>query len=248
MRSIKNWLLSNSYLALIFVLGLGNPSSVLAQEIDHQFWMNYALSIPISEQLSWGGDIGVRGVGSNQDWNQILIRPAITYKFKKPFSVAGAMAWFGTFNDRDYNISEFRIHQDFNAKWPDLGFIEFFYRVRIEQRFFFYQNSIDNAFKVRLRGLIGVETQDLTWFGSKRPIYFQSIYEGFRTLDQDEAIEVFINSTRFHLAFGQRVSKSFRYELHYIAQRSRLFSEDGTRAAQNIYRIRLFQRLKSKAK
>lgn len=219
------------------------PSLSYSQEIDHQFWMNYALTIPINKQLSWGGDIGIRGIGSNQKWNQIHIRPAITYRFKKPISISGAMAWFGTFNNSDYNITEFRIHQDFNAKWPDLSVVEFFYRIRIEERFFFYQRDIPNEFKVRLRGLIGVETQDFTWFGTKRPIYFQSIFEVFKTLDRTEANEVYINQKRLHFAFGHRISSSFRYELHYIAQGSRLFSEDGIRAGQNIYRIRVFHRL-----
>ena len=215
----------------------------MSQEVDHQFWMNYAISIPINKKWSYGGDVGIRGVGSNRDWSQILIRPAVTYRFKQPFSVAGAIAWFGTFNNGEYNISEFRIHQDFNVKWPDLGVIAFFYRIRMEERFFFYQRDVPNSFKVRLRGLIGVETQDLNWFGSKRPIYFQSIFEGFKTLDRTEANEIFINQTRLHFAFGHRISGSFRYELHYITQGSRLFFEDGIKAAQNIYRIRLFHRL-----
>lgn len=208
--------------------------------------MNYALSIPINEQLSWGGDIGIRGLGTNRKWNQLLIRPTIKYKFKKPFGIAGAMAWFGTFNNNDNNISEFRIHQDFNAKWPDFGIIEIFYRLRVEERFFFYQNDIPNAFRVRVRALVGIETQDFNWFGRKRPIYFKSILEGFQTLNREEAIEVFISQTRLHFAFGHRISDHFRYELHYIAQRAKLFSAEGNSVDHNIYRIRLFHRLNAK--
>jgi hypothetical protein len=231
------------FISLLLIVGNFPPYGSIAQAIDHQFWMNYTLSIPINEQLSWGGDIGIRGLGTNQNWNQLLIRPTISYKFKKPMSIAGAMAWFGTFNKVDNNISEFRIHQDFNAKWPDLGVIEFFYRLRIEQRFFFYQNEIPNASRVRVRALIGIETQDLKWFGARRPIYFQSILEAFKTLNKSEALEVFINQSRLHIALGHRISNNFRYELHYIAQRAKLFNAEGNSVDHNIYRIRLIHRL-----
>ena len=219
-----------------------------SQDVDNQLWVNYALTVPINTKLSYGGDIGLRGFISNYKWNQVLIRPAITYRFKYPISVAGAVAWFRTANRDGFNVNEFRIHQDVNLKWPDLGFMEFFYRVRIEERFFFYEDSIANSFNVRLRGLIGIETQDFTWFGKKRPIYFQGIYEGFKTLGDEQAYEVFVNQVRIHFAFGHRISKGFRYELHYIAQRSRLFSDDGLKTTQNIFRVRLFHRLPGKEK
>jgi len=98
-------------------------------------------------------------------------------------------------------------------------------------------NIRNHTFKVRLRGLNGIETQDYTWFGTKRPIYFLGIYEGLKTLDQDEAVEVFINQVRLHFAFGHRISRGFRYELHYIVQRSRLFADDGLQTTQNIFRV-----------
>ncbi len=235
----------NRFISLLLIAGYFYPQKGTAQEIDHQFWMNYALTIPVSDQLSWGGDLGIRGSSTHRNWNQVLIRPTISYKFRKPMSIAGAMAWFGTFNKPDNNISEFRIHQDFNAKWPELGVVDFFYRLRIEQRFFIYQDDITNDFKVRARALIGIETQDFKWFGARRPIYFQSILEGFKTLDKDEAQELFINQTRLHIAFGHRISDTFRYELHYISQRVKLFSADGNNTGQNIIRIRLFHSLNS---
>ena len=214
------------------------------QEVDNQLWINFALKVPVTKNLSYGGDIGFRGFVSNYGWNQILIRPAINYKFNQMFGVAGAVAWFRTANKDIPNVNEFRIHQDFNLNWPDLGFVHLFYRIRIEERFFFYQEALlDDSFNVRFRGLIGVESKDLNWFGKKRPIYFQAIYEGFKNFGDDDAYELFVNQVRIHIAFGQRISKSFRYELHYIAQKSRIFSDDGINISQNIYRIRLFYTL-----
>ena len=115
--------------------------------------------------------------------------------------------------------------------------------MRIEQRFFFYEEQLPNEFKVRVRYLAGAETADILLFGSKRPIYFQGIIEGFNTVGAESAVEVFINQLRIHGAFGHRISSKFRYELHYIAQKSRAFSDEGLQISQNIYRIRLFHRL-----
>jgi Protein of unknown function (DUF2490) len=191
--------------------------------------------------------MGVRGFISNYDWNQIIIRPIVSYRINNVFNVSPGMAWFGTFNKKIGDVNEFRLHQDLTARWPNLGFIEFFYRVRVEERFFFFEDDqIENRFNVRLRGLIGVETDDIYLFDSKRPIYFQSIYEGFITVEQS-ADEVFVNQTRFHLAFGHRLSSDFRYEVHYIRQGSRLYVDDGINIAQNIVRLRFFHRIQRKS-
>jgi hypothetical protein len=217
-----------------------------AQSVDHQLWMNYALKVPINEKWTYGGDVGLRGLISNYDWNQFFIRPNVNYRINYTFSVSPAIAWFSTFNRDAGNVNEFRIHQDFNAKWPDFGFIEFFYRIRFEQRFFFYQNdNYSNDFNLRVRALVGAETADIKLFGPKRPIYFQVIYEGFST-GKESALEVFLNQTRLHFALGHRLSKNFRYELHYIKQGSRLLREDGLKISQNIYRLRFFHRLAKK--
>jgi len=238
-----------SAIQILSIILLFHCNSVRCQEnVENQLWINYTLTVPVTENLSYGGDIGFRGFISNYEWNQVLIRPAINYRFNQMYAVAGAVAWFRTANREYPNVNEFRIHQDFNLKWPDLGFLVLFYRVRVEERFFFYQSGIENSITVRLRGLIGIESQDITWFGSKRPIYFQAIYEGFKTVGDESSYEVFVNQVRIHLAFGHRISKGFRYELHYIAQKSRLFSDDGLRTSQNIFRVRLFQRLPGKEK
>ena len=229
---------------LLIAISVVLPINGNSQDIDYQLWMNYTLTIPVNNNLSYGGDLGLRGSFSNYDWTQILVRPRITYRFNSSVGVAGALAWFGTANRDNFNVNEFRIHQDLNLKWPDLGVVHFFYRIRIEERFFYYQDeNIANSFTVRFRGLFGIETQDFTWFGSKTPIYFQAIIESFRTLDDESAFELFVNNRRLNFAYGHRISNGFRYELHYINQGSRLFSDDGLKTNQNIFRIRFYHRL-----
>jgi hypothetical protein len=232
---------------LVTLFATGKENAVFAQGVDNQLWMDYVVSIPINKKWSYGGDAGVRGLISNYDWNQIIIRPNVTYRINSIFSVSSAIAWFGTFNKNVGNVNEFRIHQDVNARWPDTGIGSFFYRVRLEERFFFFEDSqIDNRFNVRLRGLAGFESADIRPFQSKRPIYFQVMYEGFTTLEKNTS-EVFVNQTRFDLAFGHRISDYFRYEIHYIRQGSRLYAQDGIDISQNILRIRFFHRIKDKS-
>ena len=229
----------------VLVLGLLALSNarLSAQDLDNQLWMNYAVKVPVSDRLSWGGDTGVRGIFTDLGWYQVLVRPDVSYQFKESASVAGALAWFGTFNEGSSSINEFRLHQELSAQWPDLDAVHLFYRFRIEERFFFYKGDIPNEFRVRLRGLVGARTKDLTWFGAKRPIYFETLLEGFKTIKDEEALEILINRARLHAAFGHRISKSFRYELHYIYQGSTLFTGDGLETSQNIFRIRLFHTL-----
>ena len=218
----------------------GNLSA--QDEVDFQLWMNYALTVPVTPNLSYGGDVGLRGLISNYDWNQYLIRPTITYRWNQNIAVAGAVAWFHTLNRDTANIREFRIHQDISPSWPDLGVVSFFYRLRIEQRWFFYE-TLPDEFNLRIRYLFGLETQDFRLGEGRRPFYFQFIWEGFKTAGDDNASEVFINQSRTHAAFGHRLSPAWRYELHFIGQRSRLYSEDGLNISQRIFRIRLFHRL-----
>ncbi len=199
------------YMAGLLFLGITliSNTELIAQDLDNQLWVNYALKVPVNDRLSWGGDVGVRGAFTNLDWHQTLIRPAVNYQFKESASVSGALAWFGTFINESSSINELRFHQELNAKWPDLDVVHFFYRIRVEERFFFYQRDIPNEFRVRLRGLVGVRTQDLEWFGPKRPIYFESMFEGFKTIKDEEALEILINQARLYTALAIESPKTF---------------------------------------
>ena len=61
MRQIKIFLLFT-----VFVLAEVSDKNVsFAQSVDNQFWINYAVSIPINNKWSYGGDMGLRGFVSN---------------------------------------------------------------------------------------------------------------------------------------------------------------------------------------
>ena len=192
------------------------------RRIDQQLWMDYNYSSKLSDKLSLAGDIGLRGFYSNVDWNQVYIRPGVRYQFNKIFSLAGSLAGFFTFNNDTYNLYEFRITADANAKWPDLGF------------------------NFRLRFLISFNTKQINVFSEKRSIYFQAQFEPFYTPGQNSEYEVFINQTRIHAIFGHHISPAFGYDIQYIWQRSRLSAEYDLQTTQNIIRIRFYHRIGKK--
>ncbi len=243
----KLWVILIVFLAgHLYCFGQSRLSS---NEVDFQLWSNYALTVPIKStpRFTYGGDVGIRGLFSNQDWNQILVRPNVRWRFNQIWSVSVAVANFTTFNESEANVYEFRTHEEVNVKWPDFGFVELFYRIRLEQRWFYYRDeNIPDDFNGRFRYLIGLETQDFRLKDGGRPFYFQVMWEGFKVLNSETALEVFLNNARTHAAFGHRISDGFRYELHYIRQQSRLLVEGGLQTSQNIFRIRFFHRLQIK--
>ncbi len=235
------------FLTLSLLLVVGALFGQESDDVDFQLWTDYNLrkDLQTKEERkvhSIGGDAGIRGFISNQDWNQFYIRPTFTYRFHRILSLAGAAAGFGTFNVDTANVFEFRTHQDVMATFPETDFFSLFYRLRFEQRFFFYQDY-ENDQELRLRLLIGIESPDIRLGAGKRPFYFQFFYESFQNLNEESAVEVFINQARPTFIFAHRLSPSLTYELNYIPQRSRNYSEEGLETTQNIFRIRVFHRI-----
>lgn len=227
---------------LIFTGTITLTGNGQSQSVDEQFWMDYNLNVPVSRKFSYGGDAGIRGLISNRKWNQIYFRPSVRYKFHESFNISGSIATFNTFHENTQNAHEFRGTFDFNAEGPDFLYIMPFYRLRIENRSFFY-DELPNDNKWRGRLLIGIETWDFKGLNEKRSFFFQGIWEGFQTLGKESAYEVLINQTRIYAAFGHKLSEHIRYELHYIWQRSREYEEAGLQTTQNVIRFRFFHKV-----
>ena len=227
-------------LTLCCVFFLGAP--LKAQEADSELWTNFALKVPTSEKFSYGGDVGFRQTLSEGDLKQFLIRPSVTYRLNPIFALGGALAYFKTYSANAVNLNEFRIHQEINMNWPDFGFARLSFRLRLEERFFTNEQLIDD-FNLRVRLLAQARTRDLTFLGDRRPIYFKMIFEALETVNEQTAPEFFINNTRLHLAFGHRLSRAWRYELHYIRQQTRVISSGSFTLSENILRLRVFHTL-----
>ena len=252
MRAPKNQrllkIIHRSSILLIFGLLLASHLELMAQdEVDNQLWLDYNLRVDLQERTSpqvhsIGGDAGIRGFISNQEWNQFYIRPTYTYRLRRIANFALAAAYFGTFNADTTNSHELRFHQDIFARFPDNEYFAIFYRVRLEQRLFYYEGG-NTEQSLRIRFLIGIESPDIRLGQGRRPFYFQFFWESFRTLFDESAGEVFINQARPTFIFSHRLSPSWRYEINFVPQRSRSYSDEGLETTQNLFRLRVFHRI-----
>lgn len=233
-------------IALSALLGLSVSFPCVAQQqgdnVDFQTWSDITLSYFLSQKLSIGGDAGLRGVISARDWNLFYIRPSINYRFSGVFRVTGGIGTFNTFNKEFSNSYELRFFQDAHIAWPDIGWVDFYHRFRLEERFFFYQ-TLDSDFSARARYLFRARTINFKLIGNKKGYYLKAMWEVFVPLG-NSAAELFVNNQRWYAALGFQPSDRFRYELHYIWQKSREFEDDGFRSTENIFRIRVFYTIK----
>ena len=211
------------------------------KQVDFQTWSDLTLTWSFSRKLSIGGDLGFRGTLSSKNWNQFYLRPRVKYRFSSIFNVDAGLASFNNLNKNAGNDYEFRLFQDANLTWPDIGYVIFRHRWRFEQRFFFYED-LDNDSNIRGRYQIQLETIDFKLFSKKRSFYLFSGFEVFVPFGTS-AVELFVNKNRTFLGLGHRLTPNFHYEIQYIWQHSREFDDEGFKTTENIFRLRFFYRL-----
>lgn len=215
------------------------------EDLDEDYseiWADLTLSKSLNEKWTIGGDIGYRAALNNTNWRQYYIRPNINYKVLPFFNLTMGVGSFNTVNDEIDNTNEFRIYQDGNFRGPKLGPFNILHRIRLEQRFFsFGDDTLDNEFSFRGRYLIGTRTDKFSLGGEKDWTAYVSL-EPFFPLGKDIS-ELLANNFRWDAALSYHVTAQFRIELHYILQTSEIFSNSDVKVIENIFRIRLFQKL-----
>lgn len=226
-------------LMVLLVCCSGIPFSIHAQN-DFVLWLDYNLAFK-QNKMVFGGDVGARGWLTSPDVNQYVIRPTIWYKPSTNLTIGGAAGLFSTILKDKFNYYEFRLQQEAVLKWPNFNWGSIVSRLRIDERFFTYSNpERTDEFNGRIRPLLGFKTKSFDVFSCKKPLYFQMYWEGFQNFDEAAITEIFVNNTRLYLSFGQKISKRFRYEIHYIWQQSGVFNDFGLQTQQHILRLRFF--------
>jgi len=211
---------------------------------DFQTWSDITYFYSINNKLNIGGDLGVRGVVSKNNWNQYYFRPSLRYFFNNTIQASGGVGLFNTRSEEIINTLEVRIFEEVKLSWPTFEYIHFRHRVRIEQRFFTYEenplvfSNLPNDFDLRARYQIVLESSDIIVFNSDKPIYLQAAWELFSKPDST-TIEPFINQNRTLIGFGHRVSPNLKYQLQYIYQKSRKLNEDGVKTTEHIIRLKI---------
>ena len=87
--------------------------------------------------------------------------------------------------------------------------------------------------------MLRARTTNFKLIGKKKGYYVKVMWEAFVPFHESTA-EVFINNQRYYAAIGYQLSDRFRYELFYIWQKSRRFSDDGFQTSVKIIQLRLF--------
>jgi hypothetical protein len=242
MKSTK-WICLYIFFNLSLLLVYTSSSGQLYNDrVDFQTWSDINLTYFQTQKFSIGGDAGLRGIISSKNWNLFYVRPTINYTLHPIFRISGGIGSFNTINKELSNTYEIRFFQDAHVSWPDFGWIDFYHRIRIEERFFFYK-KIANDFSIRGRYLIRARTTNFKIFGSRKTYYLKGMWEAFIPLGESAA-ELFVNNQRWYTALGYQPSDRFRYELFYIWQKSREFVDDGFKTSENIFRFRIFYTLK----
>ncbi|BDD02401.1 DUF2490 domain-containing protein [Persicobacter psychrovividus] len=224
------------------------PQHAVAQadekRTDYQTWTDITLTYYHNDRLAYGGDIGIRGLISHQNWNSFYIRPTIHYKLSPYFKFSTGLGSFNTMDNSLSNTYEVRLFQDIRVYWPNISGINVSHRFRFEERYFMY-DDLDNEQSFRARYMLNLRTNNFRFIGPKKGYHVGVMWEAFVPIGKS-APELFINNQRWYAVFGYRSSDAWRFELHYIWQQSRLFEDDGFVSNESVLRFRILYSIQSK--
>lgn len=207
---------------------------------EFQTWGDVTSYYFLSGRSAIGGDAGFRGILSSRDWSQLYVRPSYRFQHHN-LDLSVGVAYFHTFNKDLSNIGEWRLFQQATLHWPSTQLIKFNHRLRLEQRFLNYKDPAEGQPETdyfnRVRYQFLIRTRDLSIV--KQKFYFKAAIEFFQRSNSGD--EAFINRNRYILALGHRLPGRWWYEIHYMAQKSRQFEDDGLRTSEHILRVRFFR-------
>lgn len=242
MQKVSVFIIVSLYLIFFrVVIGKSQSSST-----DFQTWADFTYTYHIDNKNQLTANFGIRGVVSKNEWNQLNLRVNYKHAFNRIIQATAGIMVFNTTSDIISNTSEIRLFEDATVAWPSFDYLKFYNRFRLEQRFFSYEDNTSNGgtlipddFSLRGRYQITFETIDVHLSNKNRPIYFLGGWEVFYPFNK-ETVESFINNQRIIGGIGHRISPNFKYEFHYILQKSRQFNEDGQKITEHIIRLKIF--------
>lgn len=225
-------------LAGIFFASVGLSPLYAQSDIDNQFWTDATIVYQFNDRWSYAGDMGIRGLFTNKEWNQVYARPTFVYQINASLDLRTGVSFFQTWNKNAEHQQELRLHQEANLKWPNIAGYLINHMLRFEERFFFNEIS-ENDISARVRYRPTLETPDFSIFGNRKKMYGTVGIDMFVPLGQASP-ELFINNYRLIAGMGYRISEVYKLQLEYFRQRSRSLSDNGFKTAQNVVRIRFY--------
>ncbi|MEJ2719978.1 MAG: DUF2490 domain-containing protein [bacterium] len=229
---------------LIIVLsmpGLVRPCHA-AQYNDFQTWWDITTTYRFTDRFRYDGDLGTRGIVSNEPWTTAYVRPSARYDVRPWFLLHGGFAFFYTFRDFPGDVLELRPWIGFRFIWPKPGGFTISHYFRFEDRNTYseFRDTWDHVVRVRYQiatkspkfGVAGVEN-----------LYGVAGFEIFKDL-RGQIFERFANRSRLGGGLGKAFGRSFSAEMHYIYQSSVFFVKEGGRTDEHILRLRLSYTIK----
>ena len=67
---------------LLFSLMFCDAVAQETDDTDYQTWLDYKAFYQVSDKIQFDGDLGIRGVISDEDWTQIFLRPSFVRRNK----------------------------------------------------------------------------------------------------------------------------------------------------------------------
>lgn len=226
------------YIVILLVALSGNA---LAQtNSESQVWLDYNHKEFIKPNLSLGGDAGFRTEVSTGDWYVLYIRPRIAYRANHIFTLGGGLAFYYNWNEPSVNNTEFRIEQQITAAWPSFKKFHFENRLRIDERYFHYQESsevsIPDKWSSRLRYRLMAKSDYFNVSEKIGNVYVLLAAETFVPFESANSPSFNIRE-RLILGYGQLLPKGRRYEVDFMWQG--LIYQKSDDAKTNLWILRL---------
>jgi len=179
-----------------------------------EVWFDASKYFPINNSLSLGGDAGIRGFVTEEDYAAIYIRPSFDYRFSDQVSLHGGVGMFYAFQDGPFDVGEVRPWGGVKLRWPAFRSIYLENYSRAEGRFLLVRETDERFSVLRLRHRIGtvLPIGDMTPGG--KGFYLPVSFEVFFPAAGDNVAR-FINQTRFTVGIGYQLTSGWRLEISY---------------------------------
>jgi hypothetical protein len=205
------------------VLILLTPWQARAQKSEA--WLDFVANWSPPASL-WSYEVNpgfAKGLAGAQ-WLDVYVASTAAFQPHNWLSTEGNLEFHYTFDKVNEDVLEVRPWLGFNFIWATFGkYLNLFYpsvSLRLEERFFWYQESGTNETKTRARIRLFARFPLNNETLSPETFYILSLAEVYLPLD-GEAPEVSADRKRFQLGLGYVAATDLRLELQFILMRTR---------------------------